>query len=86
MADQVRAEVIGFNDRLPAFVRDTVGIYVDEAERLARLETMDSGKPLGEAMEDIAEVAFMFEYYGGWATKVDGYIPPIGPDAMSLVV
>ena len=28
----------------------------------------------------------MFEYYGGWATKVDGYIPPIGPDAMSLVV
>ena len=28
----------------------------------------------------------MFEYYGGWATKVDGDIPPVGPDAMSLVV
>jgi betaine-aldehyde dehydrogenase len=57
-----------------------------ERERLAELETLDSGKPLGEAMEDIAEVAFMFEYYGGWATKIDGYIPPVGPDAMSLVV
>jgi acyl-CoA reductase-like NAD-dependent aldehyde dehydrogenase len=57
-----------------------------EQERLAELETLDSGKPLGEAMEDIAEVAFMFEYYGGWATKIDGYIPPVGPDAMSLVV
>jgi betaine-aldehyde dehydrogenase len=57
-----------------------------EHERLAEMETLDSGKPLGEAMEDIAEVAFMFEYYGGWATKIDGYIPPVGPDAMSLVV
>ena len=28
----------------------------------------------------------MFEYYGGWATKIDGDIPPVGPDAMSLVV
>jgi betaine-aldehyde dehydrogenase len=57
-----------------------------EQRRLAELETTDSGKPLGEALEDIAEVAFMFEYYGGWATKIDGYIPPVGPDALSLVV
>ena len=35
---------------------------------------------------DLEEVAFMFEYYGGWATKIDGYIPPVGNDAMSLVV
>ncbi len=57
-----------------------------ELERLARLESTDSGKPIGEAREDIAEVAFMFEYYGGWATKVHGEIPPVGPDALSLVV
>jgi betaine-aldehyde dehydrogenase len=57
-----------------------------EHERLARMETEDSGKPLGEARDDIAEVAFMFEYYGGWATKIYGEIPPVGPDAMSLVV
>jgi acyl-CoA reductase-like NAD-dependent aldehyde dehydrogenase len=57
-----------------------------ELERLARLESTDSGKPIGEARDDIAEVAFMFEYYGGWATKIHGDIPPVGPDAMSLVV
>jgi betaine-aldehyde dehydrogenase len=57
-----------------------------ELERLAVMESLDSGKPVGEAREDIAEVAFMFEYYGGWATKIDGYMPPVGKDAMSLVV
>ncbi len=57
-----------------------------ELDRLAELETLDSGKPIGESRDDIAEVAFMFEYYGGWATKIHGDIPPVGPDAMSLVV
>jgi betaine-aldehyde dehydrogenase len=57
-----------------------------EHKRLAQMESLDAGKPIGEAMEDIAEVAFMFEYYGGWATKIHGDIPPVGPDAMSLVV
>ena len=57
-----------------------------ESERLAELETRDSGKPLAEAREDIEEAAFMFEYYGGWVTKVMGEIPPVGPDALSLVV
>ncbi|HEY1330089.1 MAG TPA: aldehyde dehydrogenase family protein [Actinomycetota bacterium] len=57
-----------------------------ELDRLAELESTDSGKPIGEAREDIAEVAFMFEYYGGLATKITGEIPPVGPDAMSLVV
>jgi betaine-aldehyde dehydrogenase len=57
-----------------------------ELESLAQMESLDSGKPVGEAREDIAEVAFMFEYYGGWATKIDGYMPPVGNAAMSLVV
>ena len=57
-----------------------------EHERLARLESTDCGKPIGEARADVDEVAFMFEYYGGWATKVHGEIPPVGPDALSLVV
>ena len=57
-----------------------------ELERLARLESIDCGKPLAEARTDLEEVAFMFEYYGGWATKIDGYIPPVGNGAISLVV
>lgn len=57
-----------------------------ELERLAELEVRDSGKPLSEAREDVQEAAYMFEYFGGWATKVSGEIPPVGPDAMSLVI
>ena len=57
-----------------------------EAERLSELEVRDSGKPLGEAREDVDEAAYMFEYFGSWASKISGEIPPIGPDAMSLVV
>jgi acyl-CoA reductase-like NAD-dependent aldehyde dehydrogenase len=57
-----------------------------EHERLSRMEALDSGKPLAEAREDIAEVAFMFEYYGGWATKIRGDVPPVGPEAFSVVV
>ena len=58
----------------------------ERAEDLAVLEVRDCGKPLADARADIDEVAFMFEYYGGWATKISGDIPPVGPDAMSLVV
>jgi acyl-CoA reductase-like NAD-dependent aldehyde dehydrogenase len=57
-----------------------------EADRLAELETLDSGKPLGDSQDDIAEAAYMFEYYAGWATKISGDIPPVGNEAMSLVI
>jgi acyl-CoA reductase-like NAD-dependent aldehyde dehydrogenase len=56
-----------------------------EQERLARLESLDAGKPIGEAREDIAEVAFMFEYYGGWATKIAGESQHVDADAMFMV-
>jgi betaine-aldehyde dehydrogenase len=53
---------------------------------LAQLEVRDCGKPLADALIDIEEVAFQLEYYAGWATKISGDIPPVGPNAMSLVV
>ncbi|TMK35578.1 MAG: aldehyde dehydrogenase family protein [Actinobacteria bacterium] len=56
-----------------------------EQERLARLESLDVGKPIAEAREDIAEVAFMFEYYGGWATKIAGESQHVDADAMFMV-
>ncbi len=58
----------------------------DRAEELAKLESMDMGKPLSEALDDVNEAAFIFEYYGGFATKVLGEIPPVGNDAMALIV
>ncbi|HEU4528562.1 MAG TPA: aldehyde dehydrogenase family protein [Actinomycetota bacterium] len=57
-----------------------------DLERLARLEALDAGKPIGDARDDIADVAYMFEYFGGWATKIHGDVLPIGPDAMSFVM
>ena len=56
-----------------------------EHERLARMESLDSGKPIGDAREDIGEVAFMFEYFGGWATKIDGDAQHLSPEAMFMV-
>jgi acyl-CoA reductase-like NAD-dependent aldehyde dehydrogenase len=57
-----------------------------DRDRLAELETLDNGKPLGDSYWDVDEAAYMFEYYAGWATKVMGSIPPVGREAMSLVI
>jgi len=61
-------------------------LVTEQRQELAELEVRDCGKPIADAFGDIDEVAFMFEYYAGWATKIAGDIPPVGPDAMSLVV
>lgn len=55
-------------------------------DRLARLEVADNGKPLEDALWDMDEAAYMFEYYAGWATKVMGSVPPVGPEALSIVL
>jgi acyl-CoA reductase-like NAD-dependent aldehyde dehydrogenase len=72
-------------DRASLLLR-VAGIIRRDRERLAELETLDNGKPLEDALWDVDEAAYMFEYYAGWATKVMGSIPPVGPDAMSLVI
>ena len=51
---------------------------------LADLECRNSGKPIVEAEYDIADVANCFEYYGGLANKVVGYVNPVPDNAMSL--
>src|ERR1700719_3185767 len=51
---------------------------------LAELECRNTGKPIVEAEFDITDVATCFEYYGGLATKVVGYVNPVPDNAMSL--
>jgi len=51
---------------------------------LAELETRNSGKPIVEAEYDMGDVATCFEYYGGLATKVVGYVNPVPDNALSL--
>ncbi|MEO6571324.1 MAG: aldehyde dehydrogenase family protein [Ilumatobacteraceae bacterium] len=61
-------------------------LVVEQREDLATLEVRDCGKPIADALADVDEAAFMLDYYAGWATKISGDIPPVGPDALSLVV
>src|SRR6266550_3498878 len=56
------------------------------ATLLAELEARNCGKPIVEAEFDIADVATCFEYYGGLATKILGYVNPVPDNAMSLTL
>ncbi|MEZ0229748.1 MAG: aldehyde dehydrogenase, partial [Planctomycetota bacterium] len=47
-------------------------------DELARLETVDMGKPIRESRNvDVPFVADLFRYYAGWATKVHGDTLPV---------
>jgi aldehyde dehydrogenase (NAD+) len=52
-----------------------------DADRLAQLETADNGKPIRESRYiDLPQVIETFEYFAGWATKIEGETIPIaGP-------
>src|ERR1039457_2176388 len=52
-----------------------------KAEELARLETLDNGKPLAVARgADLKLTVACFRYYAGWADKIQGKTIPIGGD------
>ncbi len=49
-------------------------------DELARLETLNNGKPLFESMIDVRLTADTLKYYGGWADKIHGETIPVeGP-------
>ena len=47
-----------------------------DAERLARIESRDVGKPLEQSRRDIAATARYFEFYGGACDKIGGELLP----------
>ncbi len=49
----------------------------DRFEELARLESLNVGKPIREARGDIAYVYKLFEYYAGLADKIQGDTIPV---------
>ncbi|WP_418057646.1 aldehyde dehydrogenase family protein [Pimelobacter simplex] len=50
----------------------------DHAEELAQLESLDNGKSAAVAQAvDITWVAELFQYYAGWATKIEGRTLPV---------
>jgi betaine-aldehyde dehydrogenase len=57
-----------------------------EAKRLVALETLNSGKPLAESEFDVNDAATCYEYYGGLATKLHGYVLPVPDNAFSMAL
>jgi aldehyde dehydrogenase (NAD+)/betaine-aldehyde dehydrogenase len=56
------------------------------ADLLAVVESLDSGKSLAEAQGDVAGSARLFEYYAGAADKLDGRSVNLGGDSAAFTV
>ncbi|WP_108816754.1 aldehyde dehydrogenase family protein [Loktanella sp. Alg231-35] len=50
---------------------------IDHAEPLATIEALVAGKPIRDCRIEVAKVAEMFAYYGGWADKIHGEVIPV---------
>src|ERR1700712_4913739 len=56
-------------------------------EELATLETLNNGKPIVAARrDDIPNVAAMFRYYAGWATKIEGRSIPVSSGVCAGII
>ncbi|MEV5829721.1 aldehyde dehydrogenase family protein [Spirillospora sp. NPDC052242] len=58
----------------------------EHADLLARLESLDSGKPLSQARADIAASVRYFEYYAGLADKIHGETIPQPPGTFTYTI
>ncbi len=55
-------------------------LVLANADELARLETMDNGKPIFESRQiDVGMVAGCFHYFSGWASKLSGDTTSVNP-------
>jgi betaine-aldehyde dehydrogenase len=55
-------------------------------DELARIETLNSGKPIVESEFDMDDSAVCFEYYGGLATKINGEVIPVPTNAVVMAM
>lgn len=53
-------------------VGDLARLIEGDLDELARLETLDTGKPIADSRQDMADIAGVFHYYGGLADKEGG--------------
>jgi acyl-CoA reductase-like NAD-dependent aldehyde dehydrogenase len=53
-------------------------LLLQHADELARIETLNNGKPIFESRQvDVPAAAACFQYYAGWATKIHGETIPV---------
>lgn len=58
-------------------LQDIARAIIKTAEPLSRLESLVAGKPIRDCRVEVAKVAEMFAYYGGWADKLHGEVIPV---------
>ena len=56
-----------------------------EKDRLAKLISLENGKPLNQSYDEVETVVRNFEYYGGWADKVHGRQVPISDQVLDYI-
>lgn len=56
------------------------------ADELARLEVLDTGKAISVARADVAIAASYYEYYGGFADKIQGETIPVNATHLTYTV
>jgi len=62
-------------------------LVLEHADELARLETLDNGKPIFESRQvDIDMVARCFHYFSGWSTKIVGDTTPVNPSLFTYTL
>ncbi|KAJ9583102.1 hypothetical protein L9F63_022545, partial [Diploptera punctata] len=55
-----------------------------DIDQIAKLETIDNGKPYGDSVFDIGCAIDTFRYYAGWCDKVHGQTIPADGEVFSL--
>ncbi len=62
-------------------------LVLQNADEIARLETLDNGKPIFESrLVDIDMVARCFHYFSGWATKISGDTTNLNPSVFTYTL
>jgi aldehyde dehydrogenase (NAD+) len=61
-------------------------LILADKERIARLETLDVGKPLKDSLGDVDGVAATLRYNAGAADKLEGQTIPLGPDFVDFTL
>jgi len=62
-------------------------LLMQKADEVARLETLDNGKPIFESRQvEIPLEAEILQYYAGWATKITGDTIPARPGAFTYTL
>ena len=56
-----------------------------ERDHLAKLLSLENGKPLRESYDEVETTVRNFEYYGGWADKIHGRVIPISNDVLDYI-